>query len=70
MLVVLAGHLEAHAAGAAVVQADQFKRGAPVGLRERRKDHLAPLAPSRNDVQQPHAAQEVNLESSWKETSI
>lgn len=65
-LLVLAGHLEAHAAGAAAVQAAQLEGGASVTQGVRGKDHRVSPAPARHHLQQPHAAQEAHLQSTWR----
>lgn len=61
-LIVFAGDLEAHAAGAAAVQTAQLERGACVweGLMGG-KNHSSPSAPPWDHLQEPHTAQQVHL---------
>lgn len=54
-LVCFPGDLQAHAAGAAAVEAAQFE-GASVSWRVRGKNHRGPSAPPWDDLQQPRAA--------------
>lgn len=64
-LIVFAGDLEAHAAGAAAVQTAQLERGACVweGLMGG-KNHSSPSAPPWDHLQKPHTAHQVHLKPS------
>lgn len=50
-LLVLAGYLEAHAAGATAIQATQFEWGAAISHRVRGKNHWGPSAPPWDHLQ-------------------
>lgn len=69
--IVFAGDLEAHAAGAAAVQAAQLERGACVsdGVMGR-KNHGGPSAPAWDHLQKPHTAQQVHLQRTSKGRNI
>lgn len=69
--IVFAGHLEAHAAGAAAVQAAQLEGGAGVsdGVMGG-KDHRSPSAPAWDHLQKPHTAQQVHLQRTSKGRNI
>lgn len=62
-LLVFAGDLQAHAAGAAAVEATQFEGGASVSHGVRGQNQRSPSAPPWDDLQQPHAAQKMHLKS-------
>lgn len=69
-LFVLAGDLEAHAAGAAAVEAAQFERGTSVWSRVGRENHRGSFAAPWNHLQESNTAQKTNLKSTWMKKNI